>query len=196
MTRRLQGKVGKHIGQGSLTARGRCWERIAFHGFTVAVCIDIFKPHFSDIHFNIIFSYRFTSQLIPLLFTEYMLSTCLIPYIRATCLAHIILLDPGVSANDTWLKVQIMKPLAVHFLHPAPSPLRTEFSAPCCRILFSMVAFIHVRGQVSYPHKTICQVLPLFSLHFLGRWRKVIRYWKQRSPVSLEFSLFWNMNTS
>ena len=55
MTRRLQGKVEKHKGQGSVSARGRCGERTAFHGFAIGVYIDILKPHFSDIHFNIIF---------------------------------------------------------------------------------------------------------------------------------------------
>jgi hypothetical protein len=48
--RRLQGKVGKHGGQGSVTARG-----LFFHGFTIAIYIDIFKPNLSDIHFDIIF---------------------------------------------------------------------------------------------------------------------------------------------
>ena len=112
---------GKRSGQGSLTARGRCWGRTSFHGFAIALDIDIFKPHFSDFHFSSIFWYSFTSKSIPLLSTEYMLCACLISHIRATCLAHIILLDAIISANDTWLTVQIMEPLGVNFLHPVPS---------------------------------------------------------------------------
>jgi len=39
-------------GEGGITARGRCWEKACFHGFTIAVYIDIFKSHFTDIHFH------------------------------------------------------------------------------------------------------------------------------------------------